>query len=214
MNKHRVCVLLALLLFLYSCNQIWEGSAMKLQRSQMLYPVVRVECKDGSMGSGVVVESSKGLSHILTAKHVLNLKSMKCRVTFYPDEITHPAYVVKVDVDYDLALLQVETEHPYVATLPDKLEFKVASPVWKSGGGGGHIPHLTKGILGENDEELLMATSPVTQGDSGGGLFTLYKREYVLIGIVVAHAISNDGQYVQHIGYGHNLTAVYHFLSP
>lgn len=199
---------LAALIFVLTLS-FMEVDSMKPMQKEVLYPTVRVECT--GVGSGVVIYSEDGVSLVLTAAHVLTIKN-KCRVTFYPDEVTYPAEVVHISDEHDLGLVRIEAETPCVAKLPETYHYKNTSSVWKVGCGAGHDPFVTRGHVGDSSHDMFMHTAPVVGGDSGGGVYARKGKRYVLVGITVAHAMGPTGA-VHHVSYAHNLDAIHEFLS-
>jgi S1-C subfamily serine protease len=128
------------------------------------------------------------------------------------------AIILKTDAKHDLALLglvdRVEV-HPYVAILPKKdARFDQGETVWAVGGGRGLPPFASTGVLGYNHQYIaganyILATSPITGGNSGGGLYRKNSNgDYELIGVP-----SRGFRDSNHIGFAMLFPAIRDFLS-
>ena len=209
----KILLLLSLLLATTNCASLETEARMKIlqQKSQMLYTVVKVQGLKGR-GSGVVIFSENGYSLILTAKHVIG-KARKFEVKLYPDEVSYPATILGKSKKYDLALLRIEHEHPYVAEISSKLKVSVFQTVWKIGGGMGQDPFPGKGIVTGVKESHISVSSGTIYGDSGGAVFIQQGPNYRLVGIIVSVAILPKKIPVYHIGYAHDLESIVDFLT-
>jgi S1-C subfamily serine protease len=156
---------------------------------QMLFTTVRVETDTGT-GSGVIIDKFRGYVFILTAQHVVK-DGKEFFVTFYPDQDTYPAELLKLSPDHDLAILQVKHNHKYVANWHAPFEPLIFTEVYKIGASLGSLhPRVTNGLVSDVDEYGFIVSAPVVFGDSGGGIFMEDNGEYVLIGIVKALGVA------------------------
>ena len=204
--------LLIILVFLFLTA--YRSEDMKIQRKheQMLYPSVSIRTNNGS-GSGVIIASGDGLTVILTAKHVIK-NAKKPRIRVYPDETEYKATVVKRSKQYDLALLSIETEHPYVATLPDDLDIQVFQKIYKMGAGGGSDdPYPGEGMITALNEDSMQIDCGIVMGDSGGGIWVKDGDNYNLVGIITMVGMLGPNTPVYHMGLAHNITAIMDFVA-
>jgi S1-C subfamily serine protease len=135
-------------------------------------------------GSGVVI----GENRILTNAH--NLAGDEIRVTF-ADGRTADATVAGVDVDGDLAVLNVPTEGAKALDLGADAEAGIGTPVVALGNPNGHGPRVTFGFVsgvgrsfrgprGRRVAGAIEHTAPLMPGSSGGPVVDLKGR---LLGI-------------------------------
>ena len=206
-----IVVLVAVMFF-----PLTEGRRVEMEiqqkHEQMLYPSVSIGRDDGGHGSGVVIAAQQGIILILTAAHVVKRAGL-LTVVLFPEETEHTATVIKISQKHDLALLAVEGEHPYVATLSEGPTPLVYQEVWKVGAGGSQDPHPGAGHITLYEGDLMMIDSGIVFGDSGGPVFIETEEGYELIGIIVVVAALSTGVPVFHQGMAHNLETLWDFLS-
>ena len=108
----------------------------------------------------------------------------------------HPYTIVKKDVDKDLMLVYVDGFNSSVAQFKDLVpgsDHKVVAVGFPMGlvnfitegriQDVAELPPIVKENLGHELPKFLAASTPITGGNSGGGLFVKYNGAYYLIGI-------------------------------
>ena len=193
-------------------NSRREEMEIQKKHNQMLYPSVSIGRSDGGHGSGVVVDADKGITLILTAGHVVKGADL-LTVVLYPDETEHSAVVVRMSQKYDLALVAIEGEHPYVAIMSDGPIPLVYQKVWKVGSGAGQDPHPGAGMITQYDGDLMMVDVGIVFGDSGGPIFIKTEEGYHLIGITIMVAALGPQSPIFHQGIAHNIETLWDFLA-
>jgi S1-C subfamily serine protease len=158
-------------------------------------------------GTGIVLTAD---GEILTNAHVVN-GATSVTVTLAGETEPRPATVIGVDVDQDLALLQVDGVSDLTpATLGDSSDVEVGDPVVAIGDAlaldGG--PTVTSGIVSALDRSietengpmsgLIQTDAAISSGNSGG---PLVDAQGEVIGINSAVATSTQGQAANNIGF-------------
>jgi hypothetical protein len=206
-------VILFALLTLYAT----EGVPDMSKRMDMLHSVVLISVTNGGTGSGIIISSDEelGTSIILTAQHVIHkARPGSITVTVYPNEKEWPAEIVSKSKMYDLALIRINTYHPFVAAdiLLNPLEPFV--PVIGIGAGMGHKPHPRAGMVEEVNEYQFYTSSPIIFGDSGGGIFTYVESEkkWFLVGLMTSVPMINPYCPVTHQAISYTIKTIQEFL--
>jgi len=160
-------------------------------------------------------------------KDVEVLDKKRVQVVFYTynnyststGETIMEADIVARDETRDLALLKlVDTER--AATNVAKIdlgEIYMGETVYAVGSGDGEPPFMTQGLLGYMNKvfdgfEYVMATAPITWGNSGGALFHKVDNSYKLIGVPARTTIVGGRFVVPHMGYAIKMQTVVDFL--
>ncbi len=141
-----------------------------------LSAVVRVATLTGNDGSGVVIASNR----VLTAAHVVT--DERQALVLIGDEY-RDASVIAVDVQSDLAMLDVDTEQLPVLPLARTGLFE-HEPVWTVGfplaldqvAHAGHYQHHVDGAI--------YTSASTNAGGSGGGLLRCDDGEFELAGMI------------------------------
>ena len=169
-------------------------------------------------GSGFMITRS---GHVVTNKHVVRAcRQVQVRVG---ETALHPAEVVAVDPDDDLALLKVD------AALPSAVIFR-GSPAVRAGEDVVATGYPLSGLLADevnvtvgtisalagmrNDKHVLQMTAPVQPGSSGGPLFDASGH---LVGVVVtklnARIVAEEtGDIPQNVNFAVKATVLQDFL--
>ena len=137
-------------------------------------------------GSGFMISRA---GYVVTNKHVVRAcRSVQVRVG---ESTLHPAEIVRVDPDDDLALLRVDATLPAAVELRGEPALRAGVDVVATGyplsGLLADEVNVTAGIVSalagmRNDRHVLQMTAPVQPGSSGGPLFDASGR---LVGVVV-----------------------------
>lgn len=143
---------------------------------------VRVRVTDGRMqdsGTGTVVQSTPGLSTVLTCAHLFQgvSKDAVVQVDMFRDGkvLTYPARVIDGNKDSDLALLQIQNKEilPFVNMSTDSV--KSGEGVVSVGCSNGEPPTLTRMKVVEVNRYMgpahILCSQDPARGRSGGGLF-------------------------------------------
>ena len=169
-------------------------------------------------GSGFMIARA---GYVVTNKHVVRAcRQVKVRVG---ESTLHPAEVVSVDPDDDLALLRVD------ATLPSAVVFR-GGPAVRAGEDVVATGYPLSGLLADevnvtvgtisalagmrNDRHVLQMTAPVQPGSSGGPLFDASGQ---LVGVVVtklnARIVAEEtGDIPQNVNFAVKATVLQDFL--
>lgn len=147
--------------------------------------IIRVAGDDGSYASGVVV----GRNLVLTAAHVIEA-AQKSYVKVSNNYWL--AKVLAVDSDKDLALMSVPTQDLQPIRL-SLLEPAYWQPVWAIG-----FPLAKEQVASPGNYEqifngALQTTAEVESGQSGGGLISCERGQYVLSGMVRGYGAYREG---------------------
>jgi serine protease Do/serine protease DegQ len=131
-----------------------------------------------SLGSGVVVDASKG--YILTNNHVID-RADEIRVTLRNGE-THIAKLIGTDPDSDVAVIQIEAENLTAVPLTDSSRVRVGDFVVAIGNPFGLGQTVTSGIVSATGrsglgihgfEDFIQTDASINPGNSGGALVNL-----------------------------------------
>lgn len=209
----RVATTLAVLLLSGTAIAGPSPSVAKMH-AEMLLPTVQV----GEVCSGTVIHSKQASSgavetFVLTAKHCIaalpNDGSTAVSLPYYQGNrevgtAVYSAKVFAIDESSDLALLGLDdtaTIFPSVARIaPSESELYMAESVWTAGFPMADGLLITQGLLGGyviNDfpnvgTEYLRATTDLTVGGSGGGLYHISEAgAYEVIGVAAARVLDN-----------------------
>ena len=132
-------------------------------------------------GSGFVIDPS-GL--IATNDHVIH-GAFQLRVTF-SDGQTAPAKLVATAPTIDIAVIEVETQHPLVAIRwGDSNKLKIGDPVIAIGTalglgmavGSGVVSALNRNINASPFDDYILTDASINHGNSGGPLFDRFCRK-------------------------------------
>ncbi|MCK4359148.1 MAG: trypsin-like peptidase domain-containing protein [Candidatus Cloacimonetes bacterium] len=207
-------------------NQISEK--IKKLHLDILYPTVMVGTgKDN--GSGVVIYSKKKKgnsrweTYIITNYHVIawTLKAKprrKINITFFKykrwsENIGNKvisATVVTYDRKRDLALLKLYSKEKYIAKLHSKNinNVYIFDEVYTCGCSLTYPPVITSGHISGLDNYQWLVTSPITDGNSGGGV---YLKNGQLIGISCEVGVNNEIE-VNYLCFLVPINSIYDFL--
>jgi len=210
MRTFKVIALIVIMMALLIATKK-EGDMDEVKFDQMLYPTVRVELNSGGTGTGVVIYSGGGISIILTAKHVMQ-RALQAKIVTFPEESEYHAVLLRKSKDYDLALLVMDHEHPYVARFASDPKLKVYDTIWKVGCGNSLNPYPSKGLVSNFYEEVIQIDTNTTFGDSGGPIFKKVGDNYELVGIIQAVAMLDTATPIYHIGIAHDWHSIADFL--
>ncbi len=152
------------------------------------------ERRDNSLGSGVIMDSQ---GYLLTNAHVIN-NADEILITLHDGRQT-AAKIVGIDVETDLAVLQIELDNLSVAPTSDSSRTKVGDVVLAIGNPYDFGHTVTQGIVsatGRNRlgittfEEFIQTDAAINPGNSGGALVSASGK---LIGINTAIISSSGG---------------------
>ena len=141
-------------------------------------PVPPGEREQTSLGSGVIMTEQ---GHILTNHHVI--EEGEAIAVMLPNGDAHPADVIGIDPDTDLAVLRVRADGIAVATLGHSSELQVGDVVLAIGNPFGVGQTVTQGIvsatgrnrLGINTfEDFIQTDAAINPGNSGGALINAH----------------------------------------
>ncbi|MCB1755313.1 MAG: trypsin-like peptidase domain-containing protein [Gammaproteobacteria bacterium] len=156
----------------------WSVFAMECEwpDRNALASVLPVATDDGSYASGVVIAPNR----VLTAAHAVG-DAEHAFVRIDHDFI--PAEVISVDIDKDLAVMIVDTGDINPIRLAPREPY-VNEPVWAIG-----FPHALsrKTSAGNFQDKLdgaLHTSASIDAGESGGGLISCYRGDFVLAGML------------------------------
>jgi len=131
-----------------------------------------------SLGSGVIMTEE---GHILTNHHVI--EEGEAIAVVLPNGDAHPAEVIGIDPDTDLAVLRVHADGIAVATLGHSSDLQVGDVVLAIGNPFGVGQTVTQGIvsatgrnrLGINTfEDFIQTDAAINPGNSGGALINAH----------------------------------------
>ena len=131
-----------------------------------------------SLGSGVVVDASKG--YILTNNHVID-RADEIKVTLRNGE-THIAKLIGTDPDSDVAVIQIEAGNLTAVPLTDSSRVRVGDFVVAIGNPFGLGQTVTSGIVSATGrsglgihgfEDFIQTDASINPGNSGGALVNL-----------------------------------------
>jgi Do/DeqQ family serine protease len=131
-----------------------------------------------SLGSGVVVDASKG--YILTNNHVIEHADV-IRVTLRNGE-THEAKLIGTDPDSDVAVIQIDAKDLTAVPLADSSQVRVGDFVVAIGNPFGLGQTVTSGIVSATGrsglgihgfEDFIQTDASINPGNSGGALVNL-----------------------------------------
>lgn len=146
---------------------------------------------DVGNGSGVMV----GPRQMLTAAHVAVAHTPERPLMVDGKPIVR---IIKIDEGLDIALLEVDVEGPYIeiGDMPtnDARVYLVGYP------SNQHVDNtiVTEGrVMGRNaDRTRVVATTPASPGNSGGGLFEYVAGKWKLVGILTSTSGATIGGFV------------------
>ena len=151
------------------------------------------EKQDRNLGSGVIIDKR---GYLLTNAHVIN-KADKILITLH-DGRQSMAQIVGIDVETDLAVLQIELDNLPVAPVSDSNQTKVGDVALAIGNPYDFGQTVTQGIVSAMGrkrlgittfENFIQTDADINPGNSGGALISATGK---LIGINTA-IISNSG---------------------
>ncbi|WP_038054916.1 S1C family serine protease [Thioalkalivibrio sp. ALJ1] len=137
-------------------------------------PLPPDEREQSSLGSGVIMTDQ---GHILTNHHVI--EEADAIAIMLPDGTAHPAEIIGIDADTDLAVLRVRVPDLAVATLGHSRDLQVGDVVLAIGNPFGVGQTVTQGIVsatGRNQlgintfEDFIQTDAAINPGNSGGAL--------------------------------------------
>jgi serine protease Do len=141
-----------------------------------------VKERPGALGSGVIVHPS---GYVITNAHVINQAAqIAVKLTGMGEETEIPASLVAVDLEHDLALLQMTKEGPYpAAAFGSSDDLMVGETAIAMGNPFGLGRTVTVGVISALDRDihvrdqvfdgLIQTDAAVNQGNSGGALLNL-----------------------------------------
>lgn len=186
MKNFLVAALLGISSILTGCSAIaeytWPAFSGSTEQRQDVFPrnyVIFLKIGDSGNCSGVII----GQDTVLTAAH--------CAAGEQISVGDVPAKVIKIDPSIDLALLTVPGVSCPCAPISVK-DLQVDSPIATIGFPLGGPQIVTEGRIQAIWFEMVpyveIITSPITFGNSGGGVFQIQDGRWVLVGIVSAVA--------------------------
>lgn len=137
-------------------------------------PLPPEEREQASLGSGVIMTEQ---GHVLTNHHVI--KEADAIAVMLPGGEAHPAEVMGIDPDTDLAVLRIRAGDVTVATLGHSSDLRVGDVVLAIGNPFGVGQTVTQGIVsatGRNQlgintfEDFIQTDAAINPGNSGGAL--------------------------------------------
>jgi S1-C subfamily serine protease len=203
----------------------WKQRVLDPTVSLMVY----INGKPAVSGSGVAIARESGWTYILTARHNVldanleDAESVSLQVQRGPEKSSAlSTQLVDTSLVHDLMLLKVRKQLP-VAQLADSSP-RYTQPVQVIGNALNRGLSVTEGIVSKpeahlKDQRFFVVSAPVTNGVSGGGVFT---HDRTLLGIAIAmHRIpvqNANGDVIRtrsipHVGYAVPLPAIRTFLS-
>jgi S1-C subfamily serine protease len=156
----------------------------------VLKGVVSIKTNKGS-GSGVIYDQD---GFIMTNRHVIEDTSYVFVIDY--EGIQHPAIIVAVAKNVDLAVLKIETKKTlYPLKFAKEEEIKVGSKVIAVGNPLGLSFTVTEGIISSNnrlvDGQIFIQTDvPINPGNSGGPIVNSGKR---IVGINTFKFSNSEG---------------------
>ena len=147
----------------------------------------RIYLENLGNGSGVMIAPRR----MLTAAHVARMHSDTSPLMVDGKPIVK---VLKINDELDLALLEVDIEGPYVSigTMPglDEKVYMVGYPSFDSV----NNEIVTEGrVMGMSKDRRIIATTPASPGNSGGGLFRFHNDKWELVGVLIEIAGTSIG---------------------
>ena len=146
--------------------------------------VVPIRAGAGGHGSGVIIAQDR----LLTAAHVMGEERF-ARVRI--GETVEWAQTIAIDLEYDLALLDVPTSGLKPMTIASSAPVDSA-PVWALGFPRATGQRASRGQFKQVSDGRLYSTAEIDNGDSGGGLLECQHGEYVLAGMIRSYAAYQD----------------------
>lgn len=165
---------------------IWVNRGIKVEQG--------VGLPDSVIGSGFFIDER---GYLLTNYHVIESEvdpkyegysRLYVRLSGSPEDRI-PAKVVGYSRIFDIALLKVEINPPYVFSLTDVRDVPPGTRIYAIGSPGGLESTITSGIISANGRRFLQMgdqiqmDAPVNPGNSGGPLFD---EQGQLVGVVFA----------------------------
>jgi S1-C subfamily serine protease len=156
-----------------------EGAFIERVYRQTKPSVVRITRPDGGLGTGFVFFSNQ---HVATALHVVDL-GRGVRVEFPNGGRTIEAEVVAVDVEHDLAILEL-AEPAAAAPLVPRQHVPVGAPILAIGNPYGDLPRISRdlegllnfsvsqGIVSAKSDAYIQTDAVLSPGNSGGPMLT------------------------------------------
>jgi len=135
-----------------------------------------------SLGTGFVIETSRGKALIATNAHVVEgADGVKVKFSESEEEVETPAEVIGTDSELDVALLEVKTDRKLqAAALGDSEALKVGEWIAAVGNPFGHGHSVSHGIVSAKARSLpggfgryLQVDAPINPGNSGGPLVNM-----------------------------------------
>ena len=146
-----------------------------------------------------VVRNNLSLARVPYHPGVVVVRNRRPSVGFFDHtsdvifEKSEEAFICAWDFRRDLALLKVPYVAKYVARMGHSKYLRIFEPVWAMGSPTGTIPMPTEGIVSSihyyvdwrnTGNRFLGFTAPIVDGNSGGGLYRKWRKEYLLVGVV------------------------------
>ena len=141
-----------------------------------------VQERPGALGSGVIVHPA---GYVITNAHVINQAAqISVKLTGLGKETEIPASLVAVDLEHDLALLQMKQEGPYpAAAFGSSEDLMVGETAIAMGNPFGLGRTVTVGVISALDRDidvrdqvfdgLIQTDAAVNHGNSGGALLNI-----------------------------------------
>ena len=144
--------------------------------NQILNSIVPIESGEKSHASGVVVSNNL----VITAAHALeDYHDTEVEI----NNVLHPASVLLVDHEFDIALLSVNTGNLYPIPL-SKIDLSKSQEVWAAGYPRAQGLHTSNGYFVARKAEAIHTSAGIDSGESGGGLLSCENGEFVLAGML------------------------------
>lgn len=168
---------------------------------------------DDTAGSGIIISKT---GRVLTCAHLISNEKENIAFITYPDYGIHPATIVKIDRDKDLALLEpdrkADSSYSYVPIIFTKTY--IGEPVYSIGNPWEFDWTISNGIISGHrrytmNGPSIQSTVITNPGNSGGPLFN---RKGRLIGLMWGMFSRNE----QHSGisFAVPLETILRFIAP
>lgn len=194
----------------------------------ILLPTVKIRFGGAFSGTGTVIYTDANETWVLTAGHVIptlpNAGGDGIEIVYFGEgrARTYGATFFARDQRRDIALIRVNVTGrlPFAATLADAAFVDNVATfqwVWAVGCPVGYDPLPTEGHIASTDKQInnyrhWLTTSPIADGNSGGGLYDAQTRR--LVGLVVRVTVNDQNRQdpIYHLGVVLPLTEVYGWL--
>jgi serine protease DegS len=159
-------------------------------------PHSQLDREEASLGSGVIMTTS---GHILTNHHVI--EEAEAMAVVLADGSAHPAEIIGIDPDTDLAVLRIDAEGFSFASVGRSADLAVGDVVLAIGNPFGVGQTVTQGIVSATGrtelginlfEDFIQTDAAINPGNSGGALINAMGE---LVGINTAIFTRSGGSH-------------------